>query len=41
MTFVSGYRMIFNLFKLEQINNSILYYLIQWCCHQQLLYFQK
>ena len=24
MTFVSGYRMIFNLFKLEQIYNSIL-----------------
>ena len=28
MTFVSGYRMIFNLFKLEQIYNAILYYLI-------------
>ena len=24
MTFVSGYRMVFNLFKLEQIYNSIL-----------------
>ena len=24
MSFVSGYQMIFNLFKLEQINNSIL-----------------
>ena len=24
MTFVSGYRMLFNLFKLEQIYNSIL-----------------
>ena len=28
MTFVSGYRMIFNLFKLEKIYNLILYYLI-------------
>ena len=26
MTFVSGYRMVFNLFKLEQIYNSILCY---------------
>ena len=39
MMFVSGYRMIFNLLKLEQINNSI--YVIQWCCHHKLLYFQK
>ena len=37
MTPVSGSRMIFKLFKLEQIYNSILFYLIQWCCHQQLL----
>ena len=28
MTFVSGYRMIFYFFKLEQIYNAILYHLI-------------
>ena len=29
MTFVSGYQMIFNLFKLEQIYNSILCYTME------------
>ena len=37
MTFASGYRMIFNLFKLEQICFIIQSYVIQWCSYQQLL----